>query len=165
MVGNRRGIPSEINILVRLRLLHSGHSYDNLDDGSRKGDETIRQYFMQFTKDMCRFYGKKYPNRRPTREELQRVMDGYKDAGFPGCAGCLKCMKVVWKKYPLAEKGQYHNKKESKMVTVVEEGWCDRSLYIWSCLTGRAGTNNDLNVLSVSLFHTGYYEWPVPLQA
>lgn len=66
--------------------------------------ETFFQYFMHFTKDMCRLYGEKYLNRPLTREELQLVLDGYKDAVFPGCVGCLDFMKLVGKNFPLAEK-------------------------------------------------------------
>lgn len=148
--NGRKGIPSTIKILACLRLLRTGDSYDRMDDGCKMAEETLRVYFIKFLKDMKELYAEMYLNRRPTRTELKEIESEYNDAGFEGCAGCLDCMKLKWKNCPFAEKGQYHNPKEGKLATIVVEAWCDRSLYIWSWFAGRAGTNNDLNVLAVS---------------
>ena len=144
------GHPSEVKVLVCLRLLRTGDSYDMMDDGAKMSEESTRMYFRQFIRDMIEIYGGMYLNRRPTKEELKCIEDDYNEVGFAGCGGSIDCMKLIWKNCPFSEKGQYHNGKEGKMATIVVEAWCDRDLYIWSWFAGRAGTNNDLNVLAVS---------------
>lgn len=150
VVGNRTGIDSAVKVLACLRILRTGEAYDGLDESARIGEETVRLYFRQFWQDLIEIYGKRFLNRRPTEVELGDIEFDYKEAGFRGCGGAIDCMKLIWKNCPLQEKGQYHNKKEGKMATIVAEGWCDRKLYLWSWFAGRAGTNNDLNVLAVS---------------
>lgn len=147
MAGGRRGIDSRIKLLACLRLLRTGAPYDQLDDGARMAEETTRLYFRRFTTDMIRLYGDSFLNRRPTFAELQSIFDDYTQAGFPGCAGAIDCMKLRWKNCPIAHKGQYHNSKEGKLATIPAEAWCDRNLYIWHWFVGRTGTNNDINVL------------------
>lgn len=58
--------------------------------------------------------------------------------------------EVTVENCPLYEKGQYRNRKESKLAMIVAEGWCDHKIFVWNLFVGRAGTNNDLNVLGVS---------------
>lgn len=53
-------------------------------------------------------------------------------------------------KLSLCGKGTVPQSQGGKLATIVVEAWCDRTLYIWSWFAGRAGTNNDLNVLAVS---------------
>lgn len=139
-----------MKVLACLRLLRTGDSYDRLDDGACMAEETIRQYFRLFCVDVKHLYEGIYLNRKPTTEELREIESMYRSAGFTGCGGAIDCMKLVWKNCPIQEKGQYHNPREGHMATIVVEAWCDRRLYVWSWFSGRAGTNNDLNVLSVS---------------
>ncbi len=104
-----------------------------------------------FCNDVVRLYGPRFLNRRPTSAEMSEISNKYKTVGFPGCVGCVDCMKIYWKNCPYYEKGQRLNTKEStKLATIVCEAWCDHDLYCWNWYPGRAGTNNDLTVLHSS---------------
>lgn len=54
-------------------------------------------------------------------------------------------MKLNWKNFPPAQKGQYHFPKVGKLATLVVEDWCDSHIYVRHWLAGRAGTDNDKN--------------------
>jgi Plant transposon protein len=41
-------------------------------------------------------------------------------------------------------KGQFKNPKDGKLAVISIEAWCDRDLYCWHWISGRAGTNNDI---------------------
>lgn len=147
MVGGRPGIDYRIKILACLIVLRTGTKYYQLDDGALWAEETIRIYFRRFTTDMLVLDGKRYLNRRPGKHLLNNIVDEYKDAGLPGFAGAIDCMKLRWKNCSSAYKGQYHNPKEGKLATIPAEAWCDRWLYVWNWYGDRTGTNNDINVL------------------
>ncbi len=157
-------IPTDLKILSPLRILSTGCSYDSLDDAVYMSEESIRQCFNQFIKDITTMYGPLFLNRRPTSMELTAISKQYTEYGFPGCIGCVDCMKYVWKNCPYRKKGQFLNSKVSKLATIQCEAWCDKDLYCWSWFSGRPGTNNDLNVLSRSpLFNDIFNDWYKPL--
>eukprot|EP00171_Calliarthron_tuberculosum_P006951 IDg6951t1 len=54
----------------------------------------------------------------PTTDELRSVVQGYEEAGFPGCMGCIDCMHLHWKNCPKALKGQHHNPNDGKLATI-----------------------------------------------
>lgn len=56
----RRGIDSRINLLVCLRSLQTGRSYDNLDCSARLGEETILHYVRMLMGDLITIYGKTF---------------------------------------------------------------------------------------------------------
>lgn len=85
-----------------------------------------------FIVEMKQIYGGKYLNRIPTPAPLSAIEDAYRDVRFPWCVDGMDYMNIFWKNCRLVEKGQYHIKKEARMATIVTEGWCDGSLYIWS---------------------------------
>ncbi len=149
----RRGVgalghTTEQRLLSALRILSSGCSADSLDDGSVMSEQCVLDSIHNFCNDVIAFYGPRFLNRRPTRQELDIISSTYESVGFPGCIGSVDCMKLFWKNCPFYEKGQLLNTKESsKLATVVCEAWCDHDLYCWHWFPGRAGTNNDLTVL------------------
>jgi len=146
----RLGIRSEVRVLACLRFLGTSRSFDDMDDAARMAPETLRGYVKEFCTAIHNLYGDLFLNRLPTSTELCQVQDNYGDYGFRGCVCAVDCCKIVWKNCPFSLKGQYHNTKEWKLVTIQVEAWCERNQYIWHWFTGTYGTNNDKTMLSVS---------------
>uniref|UniRef100_A0A0D3AN68 DDE Tnp4 domain-containing protein n=1 Tax=Brassica oleracea var. oleracea TaxID=109376 RepID=A0A0D3AN68_BRAOL len=86
--------------------------------------------------------------RRPTLEDLQRLLDIGEKRGFPGMVGSIDCMHWEWKNFPTACKGQYA--RESAKPTIVLEAVASQDLWIWHAFFGPPGTLNDINVLDRS---------------
>lgn len=146
----RPGHPTDVKILVGLRLLSSGAAMDTFDDMARMSETSIRFYFRTLIIDLICLYGTLFLNRFPSQSEMDSLHDRYMQLGFPGCVGAIDCMKFIWKNCPKQLKGQYHNSKESRLATIQCEAWCDHDRYVWSWFSGRPGSNNDLNILAHS---------------
>uniref|UniRef100_A0A0D3DN25 DDE Tnp4 domain-containing protein n=1 Tax=Brassica oleracea var. oleracea TaxID=109376 RepID=A0A0D3DN25_BRAOL len=86
--------------------------------------------------------------RRPTPEDLQRLLDVGEVQGFPGMIGSIDCMHWEWKNCPTAWKGQYTC--GSGKPTIVLEAVASQDLWIWHAFFGLPGTLNDINVLDRS---------------
>ncbi|XP_023644418.1 uncharacterized protein LOC111832345, partial [Capsella rubella] len=86
--------------------------------------------------------------RRPTAEDLQRLLDIGEIRGFPGMIGSIDCMHWEWKNCPTAWKGQYT--RGSGKPTIVLEAVASQDLWIWHAFFGPPGTLNDINVLDRS---------------
>lgn len=141
--AGREVVPPGIQLMACLRILGTGRSYDDLDDGSRMSRETLGQYFRSFCRCIRNIYNKLFLNRLPTKKEQQAISDRYSEAGCKRCLGSVDGCKLKWKTRPASLIGQYHNTREGKMATIAVGAWCDRVLYIWYWLAGRCGTNND----------------------
>ena len=143
-------------ILVALRRLGTGRSYDDLDDSARMSGEFISKYTRIFCPSCAKLYGNEYLNRRPTAEELKKISEKYEFAGFPGCVGSVDCMKIEWENCPKVLKGQFYNPKDSKLAVLSVEGWCDRDLYIWHWFIGRRGQTMTSQLLTLHHFLMTY---------
>uniref|UniRef100_A0A0D3BFA6 DDE Tnp4 domain-containing protein n=1 Tax=Brassica oleracea var. oleracea TaxID=109376 RepID=A0A0D3BFA6_BRAOL len=86
--------------------------------------------------------------RRPTPEDLQRLLDIGEIRGFPGMIGSIDCMHWEWKNCPTAWKCQYT--RGSGKPTIVLEAIASQDLWIWHAFFGPPGTLNDINVLDRS---------------
>ncbi|XP_010421049.1 PREDICTED: uncharacterized protein LOC104706547 [Camelina sativa] len=86
--------------------------------------------------------------RRPTAEDLQRLLNIGEQRGFPGMVGSIDCMHWEWKNCPTAWKGQYS--RGSGKPTIVLEAVASQDLWIWHAFFGPPGTLNDINVLDCS---------------
>jgi len=91
-------------------------------------------------------------NQESTVAELQTISERYAARCFPGCIGCVHCMKLIWKNCPRSLKGQYHNPKDSKLAVLSCESVVDSDLYCWHWFSGSPATNNDRTVLESSPF-------------
>ena len=148
--AGRFGVPAAIKVLACLRVLGTGRSFGDLDDGCRMSRETLRKDFKHFCRCIRHIYGESLLNRLPTKQKLQEIADRYGEESFKGCMRSVDGCKLKWKNCPAALKGQYHNTKESHIATIAVEAWCDRDLYIWHWFARRCGTNNDKTLLDVS---------------
>ncbi|KAK1633173.1 hypothetical protein QYE76_007488 [Lolium multiflorum] len=85
------------------------------------------------------------PIREPTVEDTRRLLSINESRGFPGMIGSIDCMHWEWKNYPFGWQGQYSGHAEG--CTVVLEAVISQDLWIWHSFFGKAGSNNDINVL------------------
>ena len=103
--------------------------------------------FEKFTQGIIHLYGEEYL-RRPTPEDLQRLLDIREVRGFPGMIGSIDYMHWEWKNCPHSWKGQYC--RGSGKPTIVLEAVASQDLWIWHTFFGPPGTLNDINVLDRS---------------
>uniref|UniRef100_A0A0D3BTK1 DDE Tnp4 domain-containing protein n=1 Tax=Brassica oleracea var. oleracea TaxID=109376 RepID=A0A0D3BTK1_BRAOL len=82
------------------------------------------------------FFGDEYL-RRPTPEDLQRLLDIGEIRGFPRMIGSIDCMHWEWKNCPTAWKGQYT--RGSGKPTIVFEAVASQDLWIWHAFFGPPG--------------------------
>uniref|UniRef100_A0A0D3ARL9 DDE Tnp4 domain-containing protein n=1 Tax=Brassica oleracea var. oleracea TaxID=109376 RepID=A0A0D3ARL9_BRAOL len=143
----RWGLTALQKCTAAIRLLAYGNSADTVDEYLRLGESTALSCLHHFTDGIIQLFGDEYL-RRPTAEDLQRLLDMGEKRGFPGMVGSIDCMHWEWKNCPTAWKGQYargHGKP-----TIVLEAVASQDLWIWHAFFGLPGTLNDLNVLDRS---------------
>ncbi len=80
--SGKLGHSSKMKILVALRWLGSGRSYDDLDDSCRIGAETIRKIGADFCRSIVEFYGDHVLNRRPNPNSSQIYSKSMQWPGF-----------------------------------------------------------------------------------
>uniref|UniRef100_A0A0D3BI27 TF-B3 domain-containing protein n=1 Tax=Brassica oleracea var. oleracea TaxID=109376 RepID=A0A0D3BI27_BRAOL len=112
-----------------------------------------------FTNGIIQLFGNDYL-RRPTPEDLQRLLDIGEKRGFPGMDGSIDCMHWEWKNCPTAWKGQYA--RGSGKPTIVLEAVASQDLWIWHTFFGPPGTLNDINVLDRSPVFDDIFEGRAP---
>uniref|UniRef100_A0A0D3BVE3 DDE Tnp4 domain-containing protein n=1 Tax=Brassica oleracea var. oleracea TaxID=109376 RepID=A0A0D3BVE3_BRAOL len=155
----RDGLSPLQKCTAAIRLLAYGSAADSVDEYLRLGESTALSCLDNFTEGIIRLFGDEYL-RRPTSEDLQRLLDIGEKRGFPGMVGSIDCMHWEWKNCPTEWKGQYT--RGSGKPTIVLEEVASQDLWIWHAFFGPPGTLNDLNVLDRSPFFMTF--WKVELQ-
>ncbi|XP_033145377.1 putative nuclease HARBI1 [Brassica rapa] len=140
----RNGLSALQKCTAAIRMLAYGQSGDTY---VRLGDSTSRLCLANFTDAIIQLFGKEYL-RKPTAEDLQRLLDVGEVRGFPGMIGSIDCMHWEWKNCPTAWKGQFT--RGSGKPTIVLEAVASQDLWIWHAFFGLSGTLNDINVLDRS---------------
>uniref|UniRef100_A0A0D3BVT9 DDE Tnp4 domain-containing protein n=1 Tax=Brassica oleracea var. oleracea TaxID=109376 RepID=A0A0D3BVT9_BRAOL len=113
-------------------------------------DERFDQIFDQQFENLLihhgiiNIFGDEYL-RRPTPEDIQRLLDIGEIRRFSGMLGSIDCMHWEWKNCPTAWKGQYT--RGSGKPTIVLEAVASQDLWIWHAFFGPPGTLNDINIL------------------
>ncbi|XP_056866738.1 uncharacterized protein LOC130512600 [Raphanus sativus] len=130
-----------------IRVLAYGSSADAVDEYLRLGSTTTRACLEHFVEGIINLFGDEYL-RRPTPDDLQRLLDVGEYRGFPGMIGSIDCMHWEWKNCPTAWKGQYA--RGSGKPTIVLEAVASYDLWIWHAFFGLPDTSNDINVLDRS---------------
>ncbi|KAG2307901.1 hypothetical protein Bca52824_027649 [Brassica carinata] len=128
-------------------MLAYGQSGDTYDEYLRLGESTALLRLENFTEGIIQLFGDEYL-RRPTPEDLQRLLDVGELRGFPGMIGSIDCMHWEWKNCPTAWRGQYT--RGSAKPTIVLEIVASHDLWIWHAFFGLPSTLNDINVLDQS---------------
>ncbi|XP_048621605.1 putative nuclease HARBI1 isoform X1 [Brassica napus] len=132
---------------AEIRQLAYGGGADTVDEYVRLGETTARKCLYQFTAGIIHLFGDEYL-RRPTPEDLQRLLHIGEQRGFPGMVGSIDCMHWEWKNCPTAWKGMYS--RGTGKPTIVLEAVASSDLWIWHAFFGAPGTMNDLNILDRS---------------
>uniref|UniRef100_A0A0D3D6B0 DDE Tnp4 domain-containing protein n=1 Tax=Brassica oleracea var. oleracea TaxID=109376 RepID=A0A0D3D6B0_BRAOL len=130
-----------------IRQLAYGGGADTVDEYVRLGETTARNCLHQFTAAIIDLFGDEYL-RRPTPEDLERLLHKGEQRGFPGMIGSIDCMHWEWKNCPTAWQGMYSRGTDKP--TIVLEAVASYDLWIWHAFFGAPGTMNDLNILDRS---------------
>ncbi|XP_024008092.1 uncharacterized protein LOC112084047 [Eutrema salsugineum] len=124
-----------------------GCAADAVDEYLRLGESTALSCLENFVEGIIYLFGDEYL-RRPTPEDLQRLLDSGESRGFPEMIGSIDCMHWEWKNCPTAWAGQFT--RGSGKPTIVLEAVALEDLWIWHAFFGPPGTLNDINVLDRS---------------
>uniref|UniRef100_A0A0D3BEJ6 Myb-like domain-containing protein n=1 Tax=Brassica oleracea var. oleracea TaxID=109376 RepID=A0A0D3BEJ6_BRAOL len=133
--------------LPTIRQLAYGGGADTVDEYVRLAETTARKCLHNFTAGIISLFGDEYL-RRPTPEDLERLLHIGEERGFPGMIGSIDCMHWEWKNCPTAWKGMYS--RGTGKPTIVLEVVASYDLWIWHAFFGAPGTMNDLNILDRS---------------
>lgn len=145
---NRPGFSPIHKCTVAIRQLAYGGSADQLDEYLKMGESTGVECLKKFVKGIIEVYGEEYL-RRPTVQDVERLLEIGERRGFPGMLGSIDCMHWHWGKCPNARKGQY-TRGDHGVPTIILEAVASHDRWIWHAFFGVAGSNNDINVLSHS---------------
>uniref|UniRef100_A0A0D3CWJ9 DDE Tnp4 domain-containing protein n=1 Tax=Brassica oleracea var. oleracea TaxID=109376 RepID=A0A0D3CWJ9_BRAOL len=151
----RLGLSTLQKCTAAIRMLAYGSAAGAGDEYLRLGESTSLSCLTNFTECVIQLFGDEYL-RRPTPEDLQRLLDIGEIRGFPGMIGSIDCMHWEWKNCPTAWKGQYS--RGSGKPTIVLEAVASQDLWIWHAFFGPPGTLNDINVLDRSPVFDDIYQ-------
>ena len=99
-VVEERTYDIRLKILVALRFLATGCSFDFLAECSMMSEETCRRFCQQFCEWMSRDLAPVYIKLPEQEEEVRHVVDLYTRLGLPGCVGSVDCVHIPWDKCP-----------------------------------------------------------------
>jgi hypothetical protein len=145
---NRPGFSPIHKCIVVIRQLAYGCSVDLHDEYLNMGESTGVECLKKFVEGVIEVYGEEYL-RRPTVQDLERLLKIGERRGFPGMAGSLDCMHWPWDKCPYGWKGQY-TRGDHGVPTIILEAVASHDRWIWHAFFGVARSNNDINVLNQS---------------
>ena len=144
---HRNCIPVEIKLMAVLRILlrvARGHDDLTIKNMSKIGKSTVHNIFKSFVERFVKQFHGKWINRRPSPDELAKIMETYRKLGFPGAIGSVDCTHVGWRRCPYSLANLARGKEDS--CTVAFECVVDHRRYIWSCSKGFLGSHNDQNL-------------------
>ncbi|KAG2305248.1 hypothetical protein Bca52824_033899 [Brassica carinata] len=142
--AGRSGLSPIQKCTAAIRQLAYGSGADTVDEYVRLGETKARNCLHQFTTAIIDLFGDEYL-RRPTSEDLERLLHKGQQRGFPGMIGSIDCMHWEWKNCPTAWQGMYSRGTDKP--TIVLEAVASYDLWIWHAFFGAPGTMNDLNIL------------------
>jgi hypothetical protein len=131
-----------------IRQLANGSPADQLDEYIKIGESIAVECLKMFVQGVVEVFGAKYL-RRPTAQDVERLIQLGERRGFPGMLGSIDCMHWHWEKCPYAWKGMYTHG-DHGVPTIILEAVASHDRWIWHAFFGVAGSNNDINVLNQS---------------
>jgi hypothetical protein len=146
--AGRIGLSPLQKCTAAMRMLAYGTPADALDEYLKIGKSTALNCLDKFAQGVIEVFGGEYL-RRPTREDVEHILQVNEARGFPGMVGSIDCMHWRWEKCPLAWRGQF-TRGDYGVPTMILEAVASQDLRIWHAFFGIAGSNNDLNVLNNS---------------
>ena len=146
--ASRIGLSPLQKCTTAMHMLAYGTPLDALDEYLKIGKSTALVCLDKFAQGVIDVFGGEYL-RRPTREDVESILQVNESRGFPGMLGSIDCMHWRWEKCPLAWRGQF-TRGDYGVPTMILEAVASQDLHIWHAFFGIAGSNNDLNVLNNS---------------
>ncbi|KAL0656337.1 hypothetical protein Bca4012_076921 [Brassica carinata] len=138
-----------------ISMMSYGCPADAVDEYLRLGETTALLCLEHFVEGIIYLFGDEYL-RRPTPEDLQRLLDIGEIRGFPGMIGSIDCMHWEWKNCPTAWKGQYT--RGSGKPIIVLEAVASQDLWIWHAFFGPPGRAPKVNyIVNGHEYHLAYY--------
>lgn len=134
-------------VTAGLRMLAYGVAADALDEYLQMSEDSVLLSLKEFCKLVVHLFQNEYL-RKPTEQDLRRIMAINAARGFPGCVGCIDCQHWEWERCPIAWAGQYKGK--GKKPTIVLEAISDGELWIWHAFFGSPGSLNDISIMDHS---------------
>jgi hypothetical protein len=89
-----------------IRMLAYGTPADLMDECFGVAETTAMECMINFVQGVRYIFGQQYL-RRPTQDDIQRLLQFGETHGFPGMLGSLDCMHWEWQNCPVAWKGQF----------------------------------------------------------
>jgi hypothetical protein len=145
---SRQGLTPLQKCTAAIRQLANGSAADHLDEYLKIGDTTALEALKKFVEGIIAVFSESYL-RRPTVEDIERLLKVGESRGFPGMLGSIDCMHWQWERCPVGWKGQF-TRGDQKVPTLILEAVASHDLWIWHAFFGVAGSNNDINVLQQS---------------
>ncbi|XP_066167417.1 uncharacterized protein [Oryza sativa Japonica Group] len=146
--SGRQGLSPLQKCTAAMRMLAYGSPADSLDEYLKIGKSTSLQCLDMCARGVIEVFGSEYL-RRPTYEDVERILQVNESRGFPGMLGSIDCMHWRWEKCPTAWRGQF-TRGDYGVPTIILEAVATRDLRIWHAFFGVTGSNNDINVLNQS---------------
>jgi len=146
--ANRQGLSPLQKCTAAIRQLATGSGADELDEYLKIGETTAMEAMKKFVIGVQEVFAERYL-RRPTTEDIERLLQLGERRGFPGMFGSIDCIHWQWERCPVAWKGQF-TRGDQKVPTLILEAVASHDLWIWHAFFGAAGSNNDINVLNQS---------------
>ncbi|XP_019099380.1 PREDICTED: uncharacterized protein LOC104777507 isoform X2 [Camelina sativa] len=132
----RFGLSALQKSTAAIRMMAYGCAADAVDEYLQLAESTAMLCLEQFVEGVINLFGDEYL-RRPTVEDLQRLLAIGEWRGFPGMIDSIDCMHWEWKNCPTAWKGQYTRR--SGKPTIVLEAVASQDLSIWHAFFGPPG--------------------------
>lgn len=123
-----------------------GVAADTVDDYLRIAESTATKCLKKFNRGIIEVFGEEYL-RRPTMDDIQRLLQVGEACGFPGMLGSIDCMHWQWQNFPVAWHDMFTRGNQGKPTIVAS---ASHDLWIWHAFFGVAGSNNDINILDRS---------------
>ncbi|XP_062020963.1 uncharacterized protein LOC133737427 [Rosa rugosa] len=147
------GFSPHQKVTAAMRMLAYGNAADALDEYLRMGESTARECLKKFCDTVVRIYEAEFL-RKPTQEDIDRLLRKGESRGFPGMLGSLDCMHWEWKNCPSGWQGQfvghYHRPTIGNAQQIVLEAVASYDTWIWHAFFGMPGSHNDISVLDCS---------------
>ncbi|XP_057807788.1 uncharacterized protein LOC131022350 [Salvia miltiorrhiza] len=140
----RQGLSPLVKCTGAIRVLAYGSSTDVVDEYLRMSEAATRIFLIKFVEGIISCFSDEYL-RRPTEQDLARLLYIGEERGFPGMIGSIDCMHWEWKNCPTGWAGQYAGR--SGKPTIILEVVASYDLWIWHAFFGTPGSCNDINVL------------------
>jgi hypothetical protein len=128
--------------------LAHGSEADRLDESLKIAETTAMEAMKYFVEGVKAVFGERYL-RRPTMEDVERLLKLGERRGFPGMFGSIDRTHWPWERCPTEWKSQF-TRGDQKVPTIILEVVTSHDLWIWHAFFGVAGSNNDINVLNQS---------------